>query len=208
MSAPGIPRQRAGEPAPPSILAVVGTDVHGFDRLVGWLRRWHGERAAGGAVAPGLILQYGHSAAPELPGAVPFLGHEELQRAMASSTLVVTHGGPATITEARRNGHLPIVVPRDPAHSEHVDNHQQLFARRLAAAGMVRLCETEAELVEALDKGLVDPGAFALAADAQGQDARAAAVARVGQIVEELVAERARRRSGGRGLAGRGKAAP
>jgi UDP-N-acetylglucosamine transferase subunit ALG13 len=193
-----IPRQRDGaDPGPGSVLVVVGTDVHGFDRLIGWLRRWYTERFAGGVpgAAPRLILQYGHSQDPGLPGAVPFLGHEELQRAMAEATLVVSHGGPATITEARRNGHLPIVVPRDPAHREHVDNHQQLFSRRLGAAGMVRLCETEDELIDALDKGLADPSAFELSADAQAQGARAQAVARVGQIVEELVAQRVRRSS-------------
>jgi UDP-N-acetylglucosamine transferase subunit ALG13 len=186
-----IPRQRSVDEPLATVLVVVGTDVHGFDRLMGWLRQWHTDR--GGAAAVRLILQYGHSSAPELPGAVPFLGHEELQRAMAESTLVVTHGGPATITEARRNGHLPIVVPRDPAHREHVDNHQQLFARRLGAAGMVRLCETADELFDALDKGLADPSAYELAADAQAQDARAEAVAKVGRIVEDLVAQRSRR---------------
>jgi UDP-N-acetylglucosamine transferase subunit ALG13 len=124
---------------------------------------------------------------------VQFLGHEDLQRAMAAATLVISHGGPATITEARRNGHLPIVVPRDPAHREHVDNHQQLFARRLGTAGMVWLCETEAELIEALDKGLADPSVFTLSADARAQGARAEAVAKVGRIVEDLVAQRSRR---------------
>ncbi|HEU5110209.1 MAG TPA: glycosyltransferase [Micromonosporaceae bacterium] len=189
-----IPRQRAGEGAG-FILAVVGTDVHAFDRLTAWLRRWYDDRfgGAGSASAPELVLQYGHSGDPDLPGAVQFLGHEELQRAMAAATLVISHGGPATITEARRNGHLPIVVPRDPNHREHVDNHQQLFARRLGAAGMVWLCETEAALAEALDKGIADPSAFALSADAQAQDARAEAVAKVGRIVEDLVAQRSRR---------------
>jgi len=195
-----IPRQRSGRPDAGVVLAVVGTDVHAFDRLTDWLRRWYTDRfgdpsAAGGAggATPELVLQYGHSRAPDLPGAVPFLGHEALQRAMAEATLVISHGGPATITEARRNGHLPIVVPRDPAHREHVDNHQQLFARRLGAAGMVWLCETEAELVEALDKGLADPSAFALSADARAQESRAEAVAKVGRIVENLVAQRSRR---------------
>jgi UDP-N-acetylglucosamine transferase subunit ALG13 len=218
-----IPRQRSGAPAPGTVLVVVGTDVHGFDRLMDWLQRWYAARlavtagingamvgangamvgangamvGANGARAgvPGLILQYGHSTPPPLPGAVPFLGHEELQQAMATSTLVVTHGGPATITEARRNGHLPIVVPRDPAHREHVDNHQQLFARRLGAAGMVCLCETENEFADALDKGLANPTAYELAADPQAQDARAEAVAKVGRIVEDLVAQRTRRAS-------------
>jgi UDP-N-acetylglucosamine transferase subunit ALG13 len=195
-----VPRQRHGlrgpsgdaigdDPAPGTVLAMVGTDVHSFDRLVGWLERWYASRSD----APTLLVQYGHSRTPELPDAVPFLGHEELQRAMAEATLVVSHGGPATITEARRHGHLPIVVPRDPVHREHVDNHQQLFARRLGLAGMVRLCETEVELTDALDKGMVDPSAYALAADPRAQDARAEAVAKVGQIVDELVAQRGRR---------------
>ncbi|PWU51994.1 glycosyl transferase family 28 [Micromonospora globispora] len=186
-----LPRPRGGWP--PYVLAVVGTDVHRFDRLVDWLERWHAGRAAGVR----LVLQYGHSRTPRLPEAAPFLGHEELQRAMAEATLVVSHGGPATITEARRNGHLPIVVPRDPGHDEHVDNHQQLFSRRLGAAGMVRLCESEAELVAALDEGTADPSRFVLAADPDRPDPRAEAVARVGRVIDDLVAARARQRVGG-----------
>ncbi|MCI4063269.1 glycosyl transferase family 28 [Micromonospora sp. R77] len=186
-----VPRQRG---AVPYVLAVVGTDVHRFDRLVEWLERWH----AGRSDAVRLVLQYGHSRPPRLPEATPFLGHEELQRAMAEATLVVSHGGPATITEARRTGHLPIVVPRNPAHDEHVDNHQQLFSRRLGAAGLVRLCESETELVAALDEGVADPSRFVLAADPDRPDPRAEAVARVGQVVDDLVARRVRQRAGGR----------
>ncbi|WP_229399344.1 glycosyltransferase [Micromonospora okii] len=165
---------------------MVGTDVHHFDRLVDWLERWHAGRAD---ALPGvrLVVQHGRSRAPRLPEATPFLAHDELQRAMTEADLVVCHGGPATITEARRHGHLPIVVPRDPAHHEHVDNHQQLFARRLGAAGMVRLAESEADLVEALDKGVADPLAYALAADPDRPDPRVAAATAVGRIVEDLV---------------------
>ncbi|MBU8857843.1 MULTISPECIES: glycosyltransferase [unclassified Micromonospora] len=188
-----IPRQRDRRAAAPYVLVVVGTDVHRFDRLVGWLERWHAARTG-----VRLVLQYGHSRTPALPEATPFLGHEELQRAMAEATLVVSHGGPATITEARRNGHLPIVVPRDPSHDEHVDNHQQLFSRRLGAAGMVRLCESETELLAALDEGLADPSRFVLAADPGRPDPRAEAVARVGAVIDELVARRVRQRAVGR----------
>jgi len=165
------------------VLAVVGTDIHPFDRLTGWLASWWRAPVR-------LVIQYGHGRAPDLPGATAFLDHDALQSAMAGAALVVSHGGPATITEARRNGLLPIVVPRDPAHGEHVDNHQQLFARRLGEAGLVRLCESEADLVEALDAGLADPALFRLADDAQAQSARAAAVSRVGQIIEDLVETR------------------
>jgi UDP-N-acetylglucosamine transferase subunit ALG13 len=168
---------------------MVGTDVHRFDRLVGWLESWH----AGRSDALRLVVQHGHSRAPALPGAVAFLGHDDLQKAMAEATLVVSHGGPATITEARRHGHLPIVVPRDPAYREHVDNHQQLFARRLAAAGMVALCESALELGDALDKGVADPSSFALGTDPRAQESRAEAVAKVGLIVEQLMMQRSRR---------------
>nr|WP_233512454.1 glycosyltransferase [Micromonospora deserti] len=171
------------------MLAAVGTDKHPFDRLVDWLAEWHG----GVVDEVGLTVQHGHSRAPDLPDAVAFLGHDQLQAAMASADLVVCHGGPATILEARRHGHLPIVVPRDPARGEHVDDHQVLFARRLGAAGMVALCETRQALLDALAAGLADPSRFAVSADPDSSGQRAA-VRRVGQIVEELVAASPRRR--------------
>ncbi|MEU1589904.1 glycosyltransferase [Micromonospora sp. NPDC005710] len=171
------------------VLVAVGTDKHPFGRLVDWLAHWHADAA--GPVD--LTLQHGHTRAPAVPGAVSFLGHAALQEAMSRADLVVCHGGPATILEARRHGHLPIVVPRDPALGEHVDNHQQLFARRLGVAGMVALCETREQLIDALDAGLNDPSRYAVTADPQAQRAQAAAVARVGAIVDELVARSARR---------------
>ena len=202
MSLP-IPRQRDGRPPRRLVLGLVGTDVHRFDRLIDWLESWHRDRYGpdGGdpAVACRLVVQHGSSRAPRLPEAQPFLAHDQLQRMMAEATLVVCHGGPATITEARRTGHLPIVVPRDPTHREHVDNHQQLFARRLGTAGMVRLRENPADLVRALDEGLADPAAFTLAADPDGHDPRVAAAVAVGRIVEELV----ERRGGSAGSPGR-----
>ncbi|MDO3704200.1 glycosyltransferase [Micromonospora sp. C28SCA-DRY-2] len=186
-----VPRPRdPAEVARIHLLVAVGTDRHPFDRLVDWLCEWHAEVAD----RVDLTVQHGHTRAPRLPDAVPFLCHDALQAAMAGSDLVVCHGGPATILEARRHGHLPIVVPRDPAHGEHVDDHQQLFCRRLGAAGMVALCESREELRGALGSGLADPDRFTVSTDAAAADAQRAAVRRVGRIVDELVAASARRR--------------
>lgn len=180
-----LPRQRDSAPAAQiRLLVAVGTDKHPFDRLVDWLAQWHAQVAD----PVGLTVQHGHTAAPRVPGAVPFLGHDDLQQAMAHADLVVCHGGPATILEARRHGHLPIVVPRDPTRGEHVDDHQQLFARRLGAAGLVALCETREALHDALTVGLADPSRYAVADDPDAREARRAAVARVGRIVDDLVA--------------------
>lgn len=186
-----VPRPRDHDDvAPARLLVAVGTDKHPFGRLVGWLEEWH----PGVAEDIGLTVQHGHTRPPGVPGAVPFLGHDELQTAMAEADLVVCHGGPATILEARRHGHLPIVVPRDPTRGEHVDDHQQLFARRLGAAGMVALAETREALFAALTAGLADPSRFAVAADPAASEARRAAVQQVGRIVEELVAASTGRR--------------
>jgi UDP-N-acetylglucosamine transferase subunit ALG13 len=185
-----------------AVLVVVGTDVHRFDRLMDWLETWHASRPD----RPRMIVQHGGSRAPALPGATPFLAHDRLTEAMARARVVVTHGGPASIAEARRHGHVPIVVARDPAYAEHVDDHQQLFAARLANLGAIRLCTSAAELGAALDRGLAEPAAGpaagaesdADAGSAAEADARAAAVARVGRIVDDLVAGRGRRASGRR----------
>ncbi|MEV4757161.1 glycosyltransferase [Micromonospora sp. NPDC049559] len=184
---------RPGGPAGLAVLVVVGTDSHPFDRLMGWLERWYVRRAD----RPRLLVQHGSSRVPRIPGARAYLAHEQMQRAMREAVLVVTHGGPATITEARRTGHLPIVVPRDPAHAEHVDDHQLRFAHRLSRLDTIRLCESEPDLAAALDRGLAEPAAFALPEPAAPGPAGQTAV-RVGRIVEDLV-ELARQRRNGRG---------
>lgn len=191
LALPRIPRPRlATEPCTVRVLVAVGTDKHPFDRLVEWMQAWRAEADADVT----LTVQHGHTRVAGLPGAVPFLGHDELQREMANADLVVCHGGPATILEARRHGRLPIVVPRDPGRGEHVDDHQQLFARRLAAAGMVALCESRDALLAALRSGTAEPDRFRVTADPDAVRARLAAVEQVGRIVEELVTAAERRR--------------
>ncbi|WP_306213567.1 glycosyltransferase [Actinoplanes sp. RD1] len=169
------------------VLVSVGTDKHHFDRLLGWVEQWWLRQP----VRPRLVVQHGSSRPPLIPGATPFLAHDQLGAAMAQARVVVTHGGPASITEARRHGHLPIVVARDPAYGEHVDNHQMLFASRMAASGVIRLCSSARELELALRDGLSGFPAHVTTAPAAAQ---MAAVHRVGQIVDGLLADKRRRR--------------
>jgi len=104
----------------PLVLVAVGTDYHQFDRLVDWVDRW---LADVGSCRAEVLVQYGTSKGPTVALGSSLLEHRELQSAMERATVVVCHGGPATITEARRHGRLPICVPRDPSRGEHVDNH-------------------------------------------------------------------------------------
>ena len=127
------------------VLVLVGTDFHRFDRLVGWIDRWAADRGAE------VLVQHGTSRPPEVATGQPYLDWDKVQSEIAQADVVVSHGGPATISEARKAGHLPIVVPRDPARDEHIDEHQQLFSRRLGASGLVTVAEDEAALRAALD---------------------------------------------------------
>lgn len=168
----------------PLVLVTVGTDFHKFDRLIGWVDRWFRDT---GADRVRCIVQHGASAAPEHAEARDMLDHEELLRLMGEAAVVVTHAGASTIGEARRLGRLPVIVARDPGRGEIVDGHQIDFARRVAAKGLVELCEDEAALRERLDRVLTDPQAFRLA---EGDDAaaQAEAVRRTGELIDTLVA--------------------
>jgi len=149
----------------PFVLVAVGTDHHPFDRVVEWVDAWLEQGAVGRVDA---LVQYGHSQPPAVADGSSLLDHEDLQDAMNRADVIVCHGGPATITEARRHGKLPICVPRDPERGEHVDSHQQLFARRMGTGGIVRLAETRDALWSALDAALSEPSAFRIASSANG----------------------------------------
>ncbi len=140
---------------PPLVLVSVGTDHHPFDRLVEWVQEWVATRPPGSVRC---VLQSGSSRLHEPGGgqlvAVPLLGHERLVELMREASVVVCHAGPSTITQARACGHRPLVVPRDPGLGEHVDDHQQLFAARMGAAGLVELVIDRPSLHAALDRAL------------------------------------------------------
>ena len=124
------------------IFVTVGTHEDPFDRLVAAAERLAVE------LGEEVVVQAGTSRVPtphcERHGMLPPSRFDELVR---RARVVVTHAGPASIRGAWVAGSIPIVVPRDPAHGEHVDGHQLAFARRMA--DRVHLVEDTAELVEA-----------------------------------------------------------
>jgi UDP-N-acetylglucosamine transferase subunit ALG13 len=129
------------------VFVAVGTDMHPFDRLVSSVERWAVERG----VHDRVLVQYGESRPPTEVAGVADMGYEEFQEAMDRSRVIVTHGGPATMADARRRGKRPIVVPRNPAFGEHVDDHQMRFSAMLAGRGVIVLCNDDLNLHEALD---------------------------------------------------------
>lgn len=157
----------------PLVLALSGTDHHPFDRLVHWM-----DDAAACHPDVRFLVQHGRSTPPTVAEGTAYLEHDVMTDLMRQALVVVCHGGPGTLMDAREAGHLPLVVPRDPALGEHVDGHQQRFARMVADAGVaVHVASVEAWRRE-VDQAVTDgPRPRTSAAVATARDAARALLA-------------------------------
>jgi UDP-N-acetylglucosamine transferase subunit ALG13 len=170
------------------IVVSLGTDHHSFERMVTWSEAWVQQFTDWQ-----LVVQHGYTRPPLVGTGFDFCGRQQLDELFERAQVVACHGGPGTITQVRRFGHTPIVVPRDPARGEHVDDHQQLFSRRLGASGVVALAESYDAFL-----GAVVAASF-LPRQREGQDGDVPpGVFAVGKVVEELVTQRRAARSVGR----------
>lgn len=129
---------------------LLGTDRHPFERLVSWASALAAEDADTWLVQHGFTPCPDADALPHNLSTRSILGADDLAPLLLNADAVVTHGGPGLIMEARSAGHVPIVVPRDPALGEHVDRHQMDFTARLAADGTIRLVDSLDGLREAV----------------------------------------------------------
>lgn len=170
---------------PALVLVAVGTDVHPFTRLVGWAD----QLAARLDGAAEVVLQHGQSQPGRLATARDYLGYEELEQLMRRAGAVVTHGGPGSIMGARDAGHRPIVVPRDPALGEHVDDHQQRFTDLLVSEGRVVRADDYPTLERQVLTALAEERRLPVAAMAVAPGVTAA-----GRVLDDLLSNRPRRR--------------
>ncbi|MEV6284953.1 glycosyltransferase [Kribbella sp. NPDC051770] len=172
------------------VLVILGTDHHHFGRLVGWVDDFLELPGHEGRTA---LVQHGSTPAPRRAKGLGIVAYDELQALMRQATAVVSHGGPATMFEVRKQGRKPIVVPRDPLLNEHVDQHQQQFSRRMGALGLVTLCEDRNAFLTALTGVLADPEAHTVSAEENHRDSLqlSAAVTTTGQIIDALGREHA-----------------
>jgi UDP-N-acetylglucosamine transferase subunit ALG13 len=124
------------------VVGSVGTDHHPFPRLLNWVAEAQRELGFQATIQRGATPPH-----PSLD-TVEFVAALDLEAMMTQADVVVCHGGPGTISLAMRCGHRPIVIARDPAFGEHVDDHQQRYTRRLASEGSIDLPATQQALRE------------------------------------------------------------
>jgi UDP-N-acetylglucosamine transferase subunit ALG13 len=131
----------------------VGTDHHRFDRLIDWLE----DLVPGVLSGDDILVQHGAARASSILGNRDYIPRGELLELMRAADVVVGHGGPGTIMDARSVGRLPVVVPRLAHLDEAVDDHQVAFTRRLAAQGLVVVAEHRDAFRSAVETCLSDP---------------------------------------------------
>jgi UDP-N-acetylglucosamine transferase subunit ALG13 len=155
------------------VLALTGTDHHRFDRMVQWI-----DAAAVRHRDVRFVIQHGMTRPPTEAEGHDFIAHDRLVALLAEASVVVCHGGPGTILDAREAGHVPLCVPRDPNFGEHVDAHQQRFAALLGQAGVVRTVSSLESFHHELDHALAHgPGVGAAETTSPTRDAARAQVA-------------------------------
>jgi UDP-N-acetylglucosamine transferase subunit ALG13 len=110
------------------IFVTVGTHHQPFERLLDAL----------GGLDDELVVQYGPGRPPAAASrAEAFMPFDEMLARFREADTVITHAGVGSIICARREGHVPLVVPRRHDLGEHVDDHQVELTRALAERGSV-----------------------------------------------------------------------
>ena len=81
---------------------------------------------------------------------VNFVPYDELLRLVAQARIVVAHAGAGSALLALGQGKRPVLVPRLSRYGEAIDDHQVLFAERMAVLGLAHLVNDPARLPEML----------------------------------------------------------
>ncbi len=113
-----------------------------------------------------VIIQYGAAhgfSAPQCQ-CVDFMGMEDFARHVTAAEVLILHAGAGSVIHAIRAGKVPVVVPRQAALAEHVDDHQSEFARELLHLGKVVVCRDTGDLRSCVDEALRIQAARPLAA--------------------------------------------
>jgi UDP-N-acetylglucosamine transferase subunit ALG13 len=160
------------------VVVSVGTDHHRFDRLVAWMDNWAARNPSWR-----VVIQRGGAPETQHCESHPLIPYEELCALFGAATVVVSHGGPSTVMDARAAGRLPVVVPRDPVHGEHVDDHQVRFGQHLARHGLATVATRQAELEAAIEAVIASPGRYQLS----GELRTLPGVVAFGRVIDELI---------------------
>lgn len=108
------------------IFATTGTHPQPMERLVVWLDEWAEE------CQEEVVVQMMHTqATPKHLTLVTCVTPQRWRELVQGARVVISHAGPASLFEIQGLGKTPVVVPRSASFDEHVDDHQERYAKTL-----------------------------------------------------------------------------
>lgn len=111
------------------IFVTIGTHEQPFDRLIKAID----DLKADGTLTEDVIIQTGYSTyIPKHCKWQKLFPYSQMVQLVNDARIVITHGGPSSFIMALQVGKRPIVVPRMQRYSEHVNDHQVFFCRKMA----------------------------------------------------------------------------
>ena len=111
------------------IFVTVGTHEQPFDRLIEAIDAM----VANGTIQEEVIMQTGYSTYTPVHCAwSKLIPYQKMQEHIRQARVVITHGGPASFIAPLQIGKTPIVVPRQAAFNEHVNDHQVDFTKAVS----------------------------------------------------------------------------
>lgn len=130
------------------VFVTMGSQKFQFDRL---LKAVDDLRAAGAISEPVFAQTGACTYLPEHIESAQFLDRDKFKSTMASSDVVITHGGTGAIIGAVKAGKKVIAVPRLARYGEHVDDHQVEIVKQFANMGLIEPCLDTVNLKLAYD---------------------------------------------------------
>ncbi len=110
------------------IFVTVGTHEQPFNRLVEYIDNLKREKK----IDDDVFIQTGYSTyEPKHCKWSRLIPYDEIEKNVMEARIVITHGGPASFILPLQMGKIPIVVPRQQAFNEHVNNHQLEFTNTI-----------------------------------------------------------------------------
>lgn len=149
-------------------LAIAGTFVSVGNALQPFSRLMEAVLRISDQLPQPLIIQHGHTPLVSTAcQARAFLSPAEFAKQIQNAQVLILHAGAGSVLHAVRAQRIPVILPRLARHGEHVNDHQLVFARQLAAAGRVELAEDLSTLWDSVVRASKRTSASAIDANAQ-----------------------------------------
>ena len=129
------------------IFVTVGTHEQPFNRLVEAIDKLKEK----GTITEEVIVQTGFSTyKPQHCIWSKMFAYQDMCKFVEQARIVITHGGPSSFIMPLQIGKIPIVVPRQKMFGEHVNDHQLVFAQKIAQQWRNILVVEEIENLEGM----------------------------------------------------------